>query len=250
MKGKNSISIIKAYWKCYNFLCLFFKKFFKITRNKHRFYVVFISFLYATILTTNAQEIRLGMEYTKDIIPKLELTGNLELRNSFNYKNYYYPVLQIGTSYDIFKNISLGGSVRYSLIPEQEKSNNEFSFEDLDEKIRYTAELKIKSERFKNDIKFNNRIRYQYSTKNGERTHTYLRYKIGIDYKINKKTEPYVSLEPYLNIEDCTIQNIRLNIGNEFEAFNRDFDIYLMVEGKIKKQILSTFHAIGFTFKF
>ena len=247
MMGKkiyvSTILFVKTHWRI-TILCPPAKALSKPT--KMRLWLYFL-LPFTTISNLHAQELRLGADYEKNIIPNLEISGEIEFRKSLNYENYYYPVMQAGASYNFLKNASIGGSIRYSVTPEVEKRNKEVLYEEMDEKWRYTAEFKFKTERFKNDIRISNRLRYQYSSENAEKTRSYLRDRISVDYKLNKKMEPYIAVEPYLFLETGEIRKVRLYMGNELDFFNDKLDIYLIIEANVEE--FSTFHAIGLTYK-
>lgn len=214
---------------------------------KARLCLIYFLVLFAAISNLHAQELRLGFDYDKDIISNLEISGEIELRKSLDYNNFYYPIFQASADYSFLENFSIGGSVRYSVIPEVKKRSNEVLYEEMDEKWRYTADLKFKTERFKNDIRISNRLRYQYSSENNEKTRSYLRNKISVDYKLNKKMEPYIAVEPYFFSETGKIRKTRLYIGNEVDFFKDKLDLYLIIE--VDNRAFSTFHIVGITYK-
>ena len=65
-----------------------------------------------SMLDTQAQEYRLGISYTGQILPKVEVDGKLQLRKLSDYSNGYYSIAQAGVQYEFVENISISGSFR------------------------------------------------------------------------------------------------------------------------------------------
>ena len=198
-------------------------------------------------LNTNAQELRLGIDYDKRILPKLEIDSKAQLRKIMNQSSSLYSIFQAGLTYEISENISLSGSIRYS------SASGEFDDEIIDEineKIRYTADLKLRTKQFNNDITIKNRIRYQHSAIIADDDRDYIRDKFSIEYKLTRGMKPYVAVEPYLILEEKRIRKLRFYMGSEFELSDNEFELCFILEGKFKDEVIFVRHKVGIFYIF
>ena len=198
-------------------------------------------------LSTSAQEMRFGVGYEKNILPKLEIDGKVQLRKRINQSKAYYSIVQAGLAYDISENITVSGSFRYSTAP---GGFDEEINDDINEKMRYTANFILGTKRFNNDIKIRNRLRYQHSVVISDDDRDYIRNKLIIDYKLTKRMKPYVAVEPYLLLEEQRLRKLRFYLGSEFELFSNELELCFIVEGKSKDGTISMFHAAGIHYTF
>lgn len=215
-------------------------------------YIILIILATAMLcLDTLAQEFRAGVAYENEILPNFELDGKAEFRTTFESQNQYYAIFQVGAGYGFFKHFSIGGTIRLSLIPYYLKEEEDKDIDhEIDEKTRYTADFKYKTKRFKNDLRITNRFRYQYSSVDDSNPRSYLRDKIGIDYKFNKRVKPYLALEPYWRLEKNTLRKIRIYIGNELEILKNTLEVSFIIEANMKESETYTFFMVGLNYKF
>ncbi len=199
------------------------------------------------LLNARGQEIRLGINYSGQILPKAEVEGKLQVRRLDNQAGAYYTLVQAGVQYDLFKNISVSGSFRYSLAP-----GNEFESLDLDlhEKTRYTAEFRYKTKRFSNDVRLSNRLRYQHSAIQSNDQKEFIRNKIVADYKMTKAMKSYVAVEPYFLLDEFEISKCRLYVGSVFDVFDSAIEVCFIIEGKMDNKVISTNQMIGIYYNF
>ena len=134
-------------------------------------------------LDTKAQELRLGINYEKNILPKLEIDSKVQLRKVMNQSNAYYAIVQAGLDYELSENISFSGSVRYTTSPVE---IDEETVDGINEKLRYVADFRLKTKRLRNDIKISNRLRYQHSAIFMDDNRNYIRNKLSVEYRLNQ----------------------------------------------------------------
>ena len=183
--------------------------------------------LLLTSLGIAAQELRIGVDYDRMLPAKFEFTSKVQLRNILIPQNTYYVILQVGLQYEIFENLSLAGTYRYSLIP-TEKSEN--LLESLDDKRRYTVEVKYKWPRFDNGIRISYRLRYQHSATHEGKNKDYLRSRLKVDYKLTKELRPYIALEPYYRLGKNEMNRIRLYLGSEINVVRTEIELSYIFE--------------------
>ncbi len=202
-------------------------------------------------LKSFTQEFRLGVGYEKEILPNFELDGKAEFRTIFESDNEYYGIFQLGAGYGFLKYFSLGGTIRLSVVRDNivEKIDSEIEHE-IEEVIRYTGDFKYKTKRFNNDLRITNRFRYQYSDVDAENKRTYIRDKIGLDYKFNKRVKPYIALEPYWRLEKNELRKIRIYIGNELNILKNTLEISFIMEANMKDSETYTFFMVGINYEF
>lgn len=214
---------------------------------------IILIFLALTILSMKsfAQEFRVGIGYENEIIKNLELDGKAEFRTVFESQNQNYAIFQLGVGYGFLKHFSIGGTMRLSIVQANinEEIDTDIDYE-IEEVIRYTADFKYKTKRFKNDLRITNRFRYQYASIDDSKKRSYLRDKIGIDYKFNKRVKPYLALEPYWRLETNELRKIRIYIGNELEILKNTLEVSFIMEANMKDSETFTFFMVGLNYKF
>jgi len=198
-------------------------------------------------LNTSAQELRLGIDYDKRILPKLEIDSKAQLRILMNQSSSLYSIIQAGLTYEISENISLSGSIRYSSASGE---SDEEIVDEVNEKIRYTADLKLRTKQLNNDITIKNRVRYQHSAIINDDDRDYIRDKFSIEYKLARGMKPYIAVEPYLILEEYKIRKLRFYFGSEFELFDNEFELCFIIEGKFKDEGIFVHHKVGIFYIF
>jgi len=214
--------------------------------------IIFVIIAFSIIsMKSFSQEFRIGVGYENEVLPNFELDGKAEFRTIFESQNEYYGIFQLGAAYGFFKYFSLGGTIRLSVVRDNiaEEIDSDIEHE-IEEVIRYTGDFKYKAKRFKNDLRITNRFRYQYSDVDAENKRTYLRDKIGLDYKMNKRVKPYIALEPYWRLEKNELRKIRIYIGNELDILKNTLEISFIMEANMKDSEMFTFFMVGLNYKF
>lgn len=196
-------------------------------------------------LGASAQEFRIGVDYGRMLPAEMEFTSKLELRNAIIPQNTYYTILQVGLKHEILKDLSMGGTFRYSLTPTE---RSEDLLESLDEKRRYTAELSYKYPRFDNGVRLSYRLRYQHSLTQKGHSKDYLRSRLKVDYKLIKDLQPYMAIEPYFRIEESKIRKYRFYLGSKINVHRVGMELNYIFEVKINDELVKTSHMIGFNF--
>ncbi|MCK4751295.1 MAG: DUF2490 domain-containing protein [Bacteroidales bacterium] len=197
-------------------------------------------------LDTKAQELRLGINYEKNILPKLEIDSKVQLRKVMNQSNAYYAIVQAGLDYELSENISFSGSVRYTTSPVE---IDEETVDGINEKLRYVADFRLKTKRLRNDIKISNRLRYQHSAIFMDDNRNYIRNKLSVEYRLNQGMKPFIAVEPYLLLEEQRIRKLRFYLGSEFELFNSEFELCFIIEGQSMDEVITIFHKVGIHYK-
>ncbi|RLD70876.1 MAG: hypothetical protein DRJ29_05545 [Bacteroidetes bacterium] len=193
-----------------------------------------------------AQELRTGIDFDRMILPKVEFLSKLQLRKSFVGQNPFYIVTQAGLEYKIIKQLSIAGSFRYSLEPLGISENSLSPFSD---KMRYTAETKVKSKRFDNGVRLRYRLRYQHSETQQGKSKDYLRNKLMLDYKLIKEMTPYAAAELYFRLGENELQKFRLYLGADFKLFKREAELSYILEGDFDDTYFLSYHMIGVFFR-
>ena len=193
-----------------------------------------------------AQELRIGIDFDRMILPKVEFLSKLQLRKTFVGQSAYYTITQAGLEYKIIKQISIAGSFRYSIGPLEISENSLIPFYD---KMRYTAETKVKSKRFDNGVRLRYRLRYQHSKTQQGQSKDYLRNKLMLDYKLIKEMTPYAAAELYFLLGENELQRFRLYLGTDIKLFKREAEVSYILEGEFEDTYFLSFHMIGFFFR-
>ena len=138
--------------------------------------------------------------------------------------------MQVGLGYEIFETLSLAGTFRYSLTP---SSTSENLLKSLDDKRRYTAELKYRHPRYDNGIRLSYRMRYQHSVTLEGKSRDYLRNRLKVDYKMTKELRPYTALELYYMLGGNEMNRIRLYLGSEIKVARIEFELSYIFEARL-----------------
>jgi hypothetical protein len=208
--------------------------------------LLFISLL-LTSLGIAAQELRIGVDYNRMLPAKLEFTSKVQLRTILGPQHIYYIILQVGLEYEIFETLSLAGTYRFSLAPTAKSEN---LLKSLDDKRRYTAELKYKHPRFDNGIRLSYRLRYQHSATHEGRSRDYLRNRLKVDSKLTKELRPYIAIESYYRLGKNEMNRLRLYLGSEIKVVRTEIELSYIFEAKTHDDNGRwTFHMIGLFLK-
>jgi len=194
----------------------------------------------------SAQEIRLGVDFDRMILPKVEMLSKVQLRTAFHGQDVFYSIAQAGLRYKIHKQVSMAGSIRYSLGTNKFSESEYSSFQD---KMRYTAETKFTSKRFSSGVRLSYRVRYQHSKTRKGNNKDYLRNKLILQYKLNKEVKPYIGTELYFRFGENEVQRGRLYLGSDFKLFRKEAELSYIFEGDFDDAYFRSFHMFGLFFK-
>ena len=189
-----------------------------------------------------AQELRAGIDFDRMILSKVEFRSKFQVRTAFIDQRRYYAIAQAGLEYEIFKALSLAGTIHYSL---GFAGNSEDFISPFFDKMRYTLETKFKSKRFDNGVRLGYRLRYQRSITEQDHTRDYLRNKLILDYTFNKEMNPYIAGELYFRLGENEVQRFRLYLGTELQLWNREAELSYILEGEFEDSYFQSFHMIG-----
>lgn len=210
----------------------------------HRIYLL-LGISLAPWFQLDAQELRTGIDFDRMLLTKVEFQSKVQLRHSFDGQNAFSVITQAGLEYKIFKQLSIAGSFRYSLGSFGRSENSLTSFQD---KMRYTADTKVKSKRFDSGVRLRYRLRYQHSKTMQDNSRDYLRNKLVLEYKLIDEMIPYAAAELYYRLDDNELQRFRLYIGSDFKLFKREAELSYILEGEFEDEFFHSFHMIGFFF--
>ena len=196
----------------------------------------------------SGQEYRMGVEYGQKLIKHLYADGKFEVRNLQQEASTFNSMVQLGFSYELFDDLKLSTAVRYGL-GENDPDDEEFEG-DYSSKWRYTGDIKYKTKRFDNDIRFDQRFRYQLVAEPGDESKNYLRYQAKADYKLTNNVRPFVGIEPFYSLTNSKVSALRLYTGGNFEVFKNEIELYLIAEVLNKKSGLQTNYIMGIAYKF
>jgi hypothetical protein len=196
---------------------------------------------------TFGQEIRLGINYERSILPKLEIDGKAQLRKIIEQPHSWYSIVQAGLAYEFLKRVTVSGAVRsYTAFHVHDEILND----EINEKLRYTADLKVKTGRLSNGLEIRNRLRYQHSAFLEDGDKNYIRDKLSIHYKLSEGMQPVIAFEPFFLIDDRKIRKIRIYMGSEFAMLNNELELCFIIEGRRRNGIKTVAYKAGIYFTF
>ena len=191
-----------------------------------------------------AQEYRAGVSVESHILPCLKGEAQFELRSIF-YPGYYLNrTFQVELSYEFSQSWNLGAAYSYSYISKDDEFDN-VNGDETSDRNKYMVNLEFNPKRYVNDLKISNRIRYQYSTVNGDQSKQYLRNKFTVDYKITSRMNPYMSIEPYYQLEKNKFNIVRFYLGNELPVWKSKIDIYYIAEVHLVPEQVNADYILG-----
>ncbi len=178
-----------------------------------------------------AQELRLGVEYDKELLPKFKTGLQLQVRNNFNSPGFFDRGLaQADLKYNLLNNIAFGVTLRYTGVFEEEDEENEeekgFGYGD---RFRGTVDFTAKTNWINKEVRLSNRFRYQFSQRE-TKNKTFFRNKVKCDYKMTKNVSSYIAVEPFYSIEDKAFDTYRLHLGSEFDLVYNEIEVYIIIE--------------------
>lgn len=212
-----------------------------------RYTVILLLFFFSVVLT--AQEIRSGIEFDRNILPKLETEVKFQLRKVPESADYFFNscIVQVNLGYEFIAGFRLAGTFRYTGFAKED--NDIPSIINYQDKFRITSDLGYKSKKFQNNTRLCNRLRYQKSISSIHNNKSYVRNRLKCEYYLTKKTVPYIALEPFYSFESKQFDAYRLYVGSNFELVFNSIDIYIILELNTKNGRYSSYHCLGFTYK-
>jgi hypothetical protein len=121
---------------------------------------------------------------------------------------------------------------------------------EIDEKLRFTLDLKHKSDWINENLRIRNRIRYQHSSIISGASKDYIRYRLALDCRFNEDVRPYLALEPYQAVDDLEFARVRLYLGANLEILKNELNIYFIIEGRERNNALSSNYIMGVSYNF
>jgi len=191
-----------------------------------------------------AQELRTGVDFDRMISPKVEVLSKVQLRKSIPGQNSWYTMAQLGMEYKIFKQVSITASFRYSLGPSEIGDDST----PVHDKMRFTADTKVRSKRFDSGVRIRYRLRYHHSSTWEGNSRDYLRNKLLLDYNFNKEMSPYAAAELYFRLGEMEFQKFRLYLGTDIKFFKRNLELSYILEGDIDNTYFRSYHMMGLFF--
>lgn len=195
-----------------------------------------------------AQEFRLGISAETGIVNRLSGELEVEARKVFSPEPYFSGVFQAKLKYALSRRLDIAASYSYAYIINQ-FTDYEFRGDESSDRNKFTTDLVYQSRRFSNDVRLTNRFRYQYAVTDDKKPKEYLRNRLMFDYKLNRKMNPYVAIEPYFHLRDNRINIIRFYLGNELPVWKTDMELFYIAEVHLKKGNPFAQYMIGVTFK-
>ena len=190
-----------------------------------------------------AQEFISGIGANYGIGEKWNLGAELQSRYNKADISTRSWIIQGEISYELFNRFNLSGTYRNT----SSETLNHYSESDIEtqDKDRYTANINYKTKRFDSDLRLSHRLRYQYSEHDDSKKKEYLRYRIGLDYKLSKNVKPYIAAEPYYYLNKNKLKYARLYLGNQFSFNKTEFDIFLITETNLDKDVFALHYMLG-----
>jgi predicted porin len=199
--------------------------------------------------SASSQELRGAIAAQIDLSPRVSSEIELQARRISLPQTCFNRNVEVKLDYSLFKPLTLSGSYSFSYLSEQPEQLGESDDENSD-KHKISADVEFKPERFDNDLRLSNRFRYQYTTIDNSKTREYLRNKLTLDYKISKKMNPYIAIEPYYNLNSSDIHLVRLYLGNEFSFKKSKLELYYIAEKREKNDQIDLQYIVGVVYKF
>ncbi|WP_462280666.1 DUF2490 domain-containing protein [Salinivirga cyanobacteriivorans] len=181
----------------------------------------------------HGQELRGELGVGSDIA-KFKGDAELQIRRLSIENNSYSLLGQLKIEYEAADWLDVGITYRYKATGESDSyADNHI---DYNNKNRYTFDLQYKSDRFDNDIKLKNRLRYQVNVDADGDKVTYFRNRLTLDYKLTNLYRPYMAAEVYYKTDEQIIKNLRLYLGSEFEMERHSIELFYILEADIEKK--------------
>ena len=194
----------------------------------------------------------IGINYSPTKKLDFELEQQLRLKENISETDKYFT--QLSAEYEVFKNLKLGGGVRYI-----KENDNEGAVQGYENHFRFHLDASYKQSLNNFDIKY--RVRYQnenelgVSNEEGDYANQHIRFKTSIGYNIKKwKLDPEISAEIFNHFEkgdENGYDKYRLSIGTDYK-FKKlgKIGIFYMFEKELNESIPETTNIIGLNYSY
>ena len=183
---------------------------------------------------------------------KFDVEGQLRFKDNISVIDRY--IVQLGTEYSIYKQIKIGGALRYI-----EKNDNSGQIQGYENYLRYNfdASNKHKIERLwiKYRLRFQNKKEIEEGVFSNGFDTPYLRYKLSFGYNIKKsKFEPEISGELFHPIggeERTGVNAFRFTFGTSYSF--KDFgkiDLFYRIQKELDIIYLQSTNIIGLKYSY
>ena len=169
-------------------------------KSWHFLFIFFFQYLYGA--DENESWSSIGLEKKLPYSLKLEFEQGLRLKDQLS--TFKQTFSEVALSYKIFKGIRVFVPIRYAIFQDKKKQRLCFG-----SSFKYTI----------SPISFKYRTKFQKMYENSEFSEDLFRNKISIDYKLNKKIEPFISGEFFhlYVLGQYQIDEYRLSFGIEVD---------------------------------
>jgi hypothetical protein len=205
-------------------------------------------FLLPLYVPISAQEFRVGASAVIKLYPKLNAELELETRKIFHPESYHSQVIQGELNYSITSVWNTGVMFGHSFVSEHSESGEEEENE-TSERNKIALDLVYQPKRFRNDLRLTNRFRYQWATADDSKPKQYLRNRVTLDYRMTKKMNPSIAIEPYYSFRKNKINIVRLYLGNEMPVIGTTVKLYYIAEVHLKVEGFFIQYVVGATLK-
>lgn len=183
---------------------------------------------------------------------KINVVIDQEFRLRENYQRINLFYTNVGVDYKINKNLKISPTIRFI---QKKLLNGNYSFRN-----RFMLDVTAKKKMF-NKWTISERVRYQievadYNTsEKGKLPEQFLRFKTDLEYQINKKIEPYYSIEFRYQIRDPKGQGpkydnhfhrMRNVLGAQYKHNNRhSFNLYYLFQTEFNINTPESIYVLG-----
>ena len=205
----------------------------------------FIFILFASLIISNnnlsAQEGRMGYKIKTNLGYDFSTEGLIQFRSlQENSDRTRALVGEAELNYVRYKYFKPGISVRYSNLRETDIE----SVEEVQDKYRFAADLKIKIPEDIKHFTLQNRLRYQYSMMPEDKVKQLFRNEITASYKPSKTLKTYVGQETIYRLDKNKLDALRFEVGIDLKL-NGNYGIggYYIIETLLKNGLRTHYIA-------
>lgn len=189
-----------------------------------------------------AQELRLGLDYDKEIVGNLDLRVKGQIRRNLQSENSTYYIIQPGVSFDVTKRFSV--SAAYRLTRGYDYAEEEgVDLIDM-HKHRITLDGKYRFKPISENVRLDYRLRYQYTFEE-EKSGQYIRNRIRLKYNNTKHSQVFCGVEPYYRLDTRELRQLRVSIGNSYKFDHFKIDVYMLMDGIFNDGSIGSMHQVG-----
>ncbi len=184
-----------------------------------------------------------------NITKRLKVDFEQEFRFNENISHYNFTFSEFGIKYEILKYLDVKASFRQTFIPADLTGT---ALNDND-KSRLSLDASSSVKIFKTGLKAEYRFRYQNSWENASTVSShYLRNRIGLDYNLSKRVDPYINWENYFRLDNLNeFRQNRYTIGLSWRVTKKlDLDSYIRYQGERNVKNPETDYIIGIGLKY